>query len=400
MKTFTLGPTEGQSYYAIRIFAVVHLFAGAGLVLLLDGARGGLGGAGLISTLLLLLLAIRPVHQIVAARRGTLDGHIVVTSNAVAICRANQGRRFFHRRDFIGYLPRQRRLITRDRSLLSVDLPGSRTLQLDAFDGVIALWWPEQHPAPWRQRVGSPSDPMLEERVIPNRLARKPSLQSFVVVPHRARLFAFWMGMLVALGMLIGIPFLLWRDGGNSPDGLTMVIAFVSYSVTVALLCFVAVSIRSTWFTVRAMVLGKRSLGVIWRDGTRTFYRSSDLVRYNTSLGLLIFREKQPLLLAPWLLAGSYRAFATELLRRWRPGLGVAEMEAVHWRRRNGGDTFWFMAFLFTSALDALFLIPVLMLLWIAWGLLHRESPEESIDLSEAINHPTAPGIPSRHPTP
>ena len=42
MQTFRISSTQRQSYYAIRIFGVVHLIGAIGLVVLLDGPSNGL----------------------------------------------------------------------------------------------------------------------------------------------------------------------------------------------------------------------------------------------------------------------------------------------------------------------------------------------------------------------
>ncbi len=106
MTTYKRTKAQAQSYYAIRVFGLVHLLAAIAIVVLIDGPGDGLGwiawgviGASLVAMLFLSVQLYRATVQ------KSIYCYIVLSGDTVAVGAPGQPTRFLHRRDCAGFVP-------------------------------------------------------------------------------------------------------------------------------------------------------------------------------------------------------------------------------------------------------------------------------------------------------
>jgi len=145
MQTFRISKVQEQSYYAIRIFGIVHLLAAVGLVVLLDGPSNGLRGTSWSLIVLLLCTIAFLTVRIFQARAGRIHGHYVLTRNTLAILLPGQPRMFVHRNQCTGVLPGSWKLVLRNGRDLPLGSVGARPYFRELVSSVCKTWWPGFH---------------------------------------------------------------------------------------------------------------------------------------------------------------------------------------------------------------------------------------------------------------
>ncbi|MBL7645213.1 MAG: hypothetical protein JNK74_03375 [Candidatus Hydrogenedentes bacterium] len=151
MQTFRISKVQEQSYYAIRIFGIVHLVAVVGLVVLLDGPSNGLRGTSWSLIVLLFCTIAFLTVRIFQARAGRIHGHYVLTSNTLAIVLPGQPRMFVHRNECTGVLPGSWKLVLRNGGHLPLGSVSAKPYLKDLVSGLCKAWWPGFYGTPlWR----------------------------------------------------------------------------------------------------------------------------------------------------------------------------------------------------------------------------------------------------------
>ncbi len=333
MQTFRISKVQEQSYYAIRIFGVVHLIAAVGLVVLLDGPGNGLRGISWALILILLSSSIFLTVRIFQARAGRIHGHYVLTRNTLAILLPGQPRMFVQRKECTGVLPESWKLVLRNGRDLPLDSVSAKPYLKDLVAGVCKGWWPGFYGTPlWaglqgRNRLGS-----LDLRVDlrGNHGGREPLL---VYTAGTSHLVWQYLGLaacpVISFGCFVML-FQNWRrfsEDHSSLDsilyGTSAVCSFFGIAAALVATAYVARELFLRRSAHQAFVLSRRSLALL-RVGQPTVYRSANALQsFHELTGRLYFREGSNVLSAPYFLASPYDGMLRMLFLRWRPGLSA-----------------------------------------------------------------------------
>lgn len=400
MQTFQLSAMQRRNFRAMRVFVMLHLLGAAGLVLLMDAAREGIGATGMTLVALLLAATVLPARQLIAARRGLLNGHIVVTRKTAALCAPGAPRVFIRKRDCLGYAPARLALLDRDRRHHRLRLPGGQACCRDAFVGIVRAWWPD-HAASvaWEENIAQTGDRFLPLEVYFPESSRTPGRRCYRVDarnPAACLLPMAAASILVLANFLVGAYLVRTISAVDTSGAASMeaVLAAPLFLVAIGAIVYLIREIHRTWFTVTAFIAGPRTLGVVGRDRRMAFYRAATLESYNPDLGLLYFRDAPPILAAPWFFGPSYRCFTQSVIRRWRPEVNVADLNPFRNHLRRALESNWplcLVLFLSATSMPLIWVIPFLTI-WLAWHGADEVARKESIDLDEATG-----GSASRH---
>ncbi|MCF6284471.1 MAG: hypothetical protein L3K26_04715 [Candidatus Hydrogenedentes bacterium] len=269
MKTFKLSKVQEHSYYAIRVFGVVHLFMAIGIAVLIDGPSDGISWlAGGIIVLLLSAITWLSCQIYRAAVRKTIYGYYVLSKNAMAIKSPGKPVQFLRRRDCAGFIPYRWELIFRSKKVLRLKTPGMGAYFVrELAETVARTWWPKFAQGPtWDLVVGVQRMGPLETQVnfqggedrecpvLVHRLRR----QTFVaLVLHLV--IALSVGSLYGATLYHGVQTLM-RASAQAYNWRVALVALVSLTSLLFILTVGAVWGYVIWRFLRERVYGRRFL--------------------------------------------------------------------------------------------------------------------------------------------
>lgn len=375
MQTFRISKVQEQSYYAIRIFGIVHLIAAVGLVVLLDGPSDGLRGMSWLLILLFLFSSAYLMLRIFQARAGRNHGHYVLTCNTLAILLPGQPRMFVHRSECTSVLPGAWKLVLRNGRHLPLGSVSSKPFLKDLVSGVCKAWWPGFYGTPlWAGLQDRSHLRSLDLRVD---LRGHPDGREPLLIYTAGKSYLVWQYLGLAACPMISFCFFVllfqnWRKFSDDHASLDFILHGIS---AVCSLFGIAAALVATVYIARELflrrsahqtfVLSRRSLAWI-RAGKPTVYRSADALRsFHQFTGRLYFSDGSSVLSSPYLFGAPYDGKLWILFLRWRPGLDVMSKELGVYGGNNllfvlsvwlwvctmvrDGSAFWYIVLFYVS---------------------------------------------------
>ncbi len=297
MQSFTLTHSQVQTYFAIRIFGLVHLLGAVALTLFLDGPRDGLSPVSI--TILLLafpLMGYWGTQLFRAAVGKRIFGHYVLTQRTLAIKRPGHARQFIAREDCIGYLPDPWTLCLREKRTLRLNLPGMNRVLTDRLgNALVTLWWPCFEKGMAQNLVHSISGHTTHEVRVSFLHSGDTSLPQLVFRRKQGALFTMvvYGTPLIAMGLFFNPSY--WNQVlGRDPIVSVFTYSFILGSVQA--LAFLVLSLywvglirdavqrrcHSTYY-----VLTRRGLAILAPKGGLTILRPDEYARYDPHSGEL-----------------------------------------------------------------------------------------------------------------
>lgn len=339
MQTFRISKVQEQSYYAIRIFGIVHLIAAVGLVVLLDGPGNGLRGISWFLILVFLSSSGYLLVRILQARAGRIHGHYVLTRNTLAIVLPGQSRKFCLRNECKVFLPHRDEFLLRDLRRVSLRSPSAKPYQRDLTLRLCQAWWPAFHGTPlWTSIQESQPGGSLELRVDfygrPD--GRDPLLVYSAGRWYYARHVAGMLAGCLVLSFFLSLAYLSWVDAKESYAPALSLVRYIApgaagvlgASATLTALVYVTKQVFGQGSLKHALVISKRGLAVLRAGKQPAFYRSEALKYFNMATGRLFFDDGSNVIVAPYLYGGPYGGLLRSLFARWRPGGAILPLEA------------------------------------------------------------------------
>lgn len=329
MQTFRISSTQRQSYYAIRIFGIVHLIGAIGLVVLLDGPSNGLRLSVWFLITVLLAISACLLLRVIQARAGRIDGHYVLTRKTLAIVLPGQPRRFLRKGDCTGFLPGRSALVFRNGSTRTLWSNGSRSYRRDLVDGVCKAWWPRLHGTSlWKGLVEGDPEGTLDLKVD---LRGKPDGCEPLLIYTAGRSHRVWQYLSLAVCPMLGAGFVLlimqnWEEIVSGYIEAPMIGQMLAvFCCAIGVLASLASSVyiaRQTIFrgpSKLAFVISRRSFAILRGGGQKVVLRSDSLQYFNRLSGQLYFRGGARQIVAPYRFGSPYNGMLRMLLTSWRP---------------------------------------------------------------------------------
>ena len=330
MQTFKISNVQEQSYYAIRIFGIVHLIAAIGLVVLIDGPSNGLRWVSWFLIAVLLSSSAYLLLRMIQARAGRIRGHYVLTRKSLAILIPGQPRRFIRKRDCTGFLPGRSALVFRNGSSRSLRSVSSNPYRRDLVDGVCRMWWPGLYGTSlWKGLVAGDPEGTLDLKVD---FRGKSDGRDPLLVYTTGRSHRVWqiLSLTVCPMLVVGFVLLIFQNGeeivsGYIPEGAMagqMLAVFCSVVGVLASLAAMVYIARQAFFqgsSKLAFVVSRRSFAVLHGGGQKIFLRSDSLQYFNPLSGQLFFCNGANLIVAPYPIGSPYNGLLRMLLTCWRP---------------------------------------------------------------------------------
>lgn len=297
MQSFTLTYSQVQTYFAIRIFGLVHLLGAVALSLFLDGPRDGLNPISIAILLLAFpLMGFWGTQLFRAAVEKKIFGHYVLTQRTLAIKRPGQARQFIARKDCIGYLPDPWTLCLRGKRTLRLNLPGMNKVLTDRIgNALVTLWWPCFEKGMAQNLVHSVSGHTPHEVRVSFLHSGDTSLPQLVFRRKQGALFTMvvYGTPLIAMGLFFNPSY--WNQVlGRDPIislfthsfilGSVQALAFLVFSLYWVGLIRDAVQRRCH---SKYYVLTRRGLSILAPKGGLTILRPDEYARYDPHSGEL-----------------------------------------------------------------------------------------------------------------
>jgi hypothetical protein len=330
MQTFRISKVQEQSYYAIRIFGIVHLVAAVGLVVLLDGPSDGLRGVSWLFILFFLSSSAYLLVRILQARAGRIHGHYVLTGSTLAILLPGQPRMFVQRKECTGVLPGSWKLVLRNGGHLPLGSVSSKPYLKDLVSDLCKVWWPGFYGTPlW---AGLQDHNRIRSLALRVDLRGHPDGRDPLLVYTVGKRHLIWQYVILAACPLCSFWFyvLLYRNWRKFSDdqfsvdsvlyGISAVASLIGITAALAAMAYIARELFLRRSANRAFVVSRRSLALL-PAGKQTVYRSADALQsFNQLTGRLYFCDGSSVLAAPYLFAAPYEGMLWMLFLRWRPG--------------------------------------------------------------------------------
>lgn len=345
MQTFRISKVQERSYYAIRIFGIVHLVAAVGLVVLLDGPGNGLRGISWTLVLAFLFFSAFLLLRVIQAKAGRIHGHYVLTRNTLALVLPGQPRVFVHRNECTGVLPGYWKLVLRSGQHLPLASVSSKPYLKDLVSGVCKIWWPGFYDTPlWAGLLDSNRVGSLDFRVD---FRNKPDGRDPLLVYTAGTSHFVWQYLGLAACPILSFFFAVrsYQNGRKvlsdqfSTEQLLHGIAAASSLLgTVAALGAMIYIARQlyVWRSANlAFVLSRRTIALV-RAGKPTVYQRADAWQsFNELTGRLYFLGGSSLIAAPYLLGTPYDGMLRMLFLRWRPDHTAMNTQIGNYRGNN-----------------------------------------------------------------
>lgn len=311
MVTGRLLGEQSQSFYILRVLALIHALAFIGLVVFIDGPRDGLHWLAIAICVMLCVVAGLSGYQILNATiRKSIYGHWVATKKTIAVMRPGEPRKFYRRQDCTGFTLPSWLLSFRGGQRLTLKLCGMGGAQTGALGrDLVQMWWPEYAKSQTgklildRVRFGFGMDNV---RVVLSRGGGnvKPQLVYRRMLPR-------WGLMVYGVVVLLGISYLYDGIEGiaisltalmGQESGFAAWTAFATNAVCLALFsilwcaCLVYAAYQN--FRGKYVFFSSRGLRMHIPGCGRAVIRPRNVIAYNPISGILYTRSGAPCSLA------------------------------------------------------------------------------------------------------